>query len=92
MCESAFTYDLNGDGSISGSVTRDMVNRNRNLQSCVGAVEFTGNDLPEGVEDVQMDSSVCNGAVYSVTGQYMGTDINALPQGIYIINGKKILR
>lgn len=92
MCESAFSYDLNGDGYISGSVTRDMVNRNRNLQSCVGAVEFTGNDQPAGMEDVQMDSSVCNGAVYSVTGQYMGTDINALPQGIYIVNGHKIIR
>ncbi len=92
MCESAFTYDLNGDGSISGSVTRDMVNRNRNLQSCVGAVEFTGNDQPEGVEDVQMDLSAPNGAVYSVTGQYMGTDINVLPSGIYIVNGHKIIR
>ena len=59
MCESAFTYDLNGDGSISGSVIRDMVNRNRNLQSCVGAVEFTGNDQPEGVEDVQSDNVQC---------------------------------
>lgn len=59
MCESAFTYDLNGDGSISGSVTRDMVNRNRNLQSCVGAVEFTGNDQPEGMEDVQRDNVQC---------------------------------
>ena len=59
MCESAFTYDLNGDGSISGSVIRDMVNRNRNLQSCVGAVEFTGNDQPEGMEDVQSDNVQC---------------------------------
>ena len=59
MCESAFTYDLNGDGHISGSVTRDMVNRNRNLQSCVGAVEFTGNDQPAGMEDVQSDNVQC---------------------------------
>ncbi|MBQ6977818.1 MAG: endonuclease/exonuclease/phosphatase family protein [Paludibacteraceae bacterium] len=57
MCESAFNYDLNGDGSISGSVTRDMVNRNRNLQSCVGAVEFTGNDQPEGIDQIKNDQS-----------------------------------
>ena len=50
LCESAFTYDLNGDGTISGYVVRDQVNRQRALQSCIGAVEYTGNDSPDGIE------------------------------------------
>lgn len=90
MCESAFMYDLNGDGSISGSITRDQLNRPRAVQSCIGALEYTGNDT--GVEDIQPDATVSTGGVYSVTGQYMGTDITALPHGIYIVNGHKIIQ
>ncbi|MBQ6977817.1 MAG: endonuclease/exonuclease/phosphatase family protein [Paludibacteraceae bacterium] len=91
MCESAFTYDLNGDGTISGSVLNDMVNSPRDLQSCVGAVEFTGNDRPEGIEDVRNNPYVPGNAIYSVDGQYMGTGSSLLPVGIYIVNGKKII-
>lgn len=30
--------------------------------------------------------------IYSVDGRYMGTDADRLPRGIYIVNGKKIVR
>ena len=30
--------------------------------------------------------------IYNITGQYVGKDINALPKGIYIVNGKKIIK
>ncbi len=92
LCESAFTYDLNGDGSISGYVSRDQVSNQRSLQSCIGAVEFTGNDQPSATDQVFAHEPVGDGAIYSVTGQYMGTDIHALPHGIYIVNGQKIIQ
>ncbi len=92
LCESAFTYDLNGDGSISGYVSRDQVSNQRSLQSCIGAVEFTGNDQPSATDQVFAHEQVGDGAIYSVTGQYMGTDIHALPHGIYIVNGQKIIQ
>ena len=88
----SYSYDLDGDGTVGGYIKYDQVNHSRGIKSCIGAVEYTGNDQPEGVEDVQMDLSAPNGAVYSVTGQYMGTDINVLPSGIYIVNGHKIIR
>ena len=50
LCESAFTYDLNGDGSVSGYVVRDQLNRQRALQSCIGAVEYSGSDSRDGIE------------------------------------------
>jgi immune inhibitor A len=31
-------------------------------------------------------------AVYTIDGKYVGTDLNALPHGIYIVGGKKIVR
>ena len=30
--------------------------------------------------------------IYTVTGQYLGTDESNLPQGMYIINGKKVIK
>ena len=92
LCESAFIYDLNGDGSISGSVMRDQLNRQRGIQSCIGAVEYTGNDHPAATDNLFVRPTITDGAIYSVTGQYMGTDIHTLPHGIYIVNGQKIIQ
>ena len=44
LCESAFTYDLNGDGTISGYITTDQLGRSRRVMSAIGAVEYTGDD------------------------------------------------
>ena len=33
-----------------------------------------------------------NGAVYTIDGRYVGTDLNALPHGVYIVGGKKVVR
>lgn len=32
------------------------------------------------------------GRIYTIDGRYVGTDRNALPRGLYIINGKKVVR
>jgi hypothetical protein len=50
-CESAFTYDLNGDGAVNGYVAHDQMNRARAVMSCLGAVEYTGEDKPETPEE-----------------------------------------
>lgn len=44
-----------------------------------------------GIVDVNVNSNVniSNNKVYSINGQYMGTSLNNLPKGIYIINGQK---
>ena len=44
-----------------------------------------------GIVDVNVNEnvSVSNNKVYSINGQYMGTSLNKLPKGIYIINGQK---
>ena len=33
-----------------------------------------------------------NSAVYTLDGKYVGSDLNALPHGIYIVGGKKIVK
>lgn len=47
LCETAFEFDLNEDGSISGYVSKDMLATTRGVQACIGAVEYTGEIEPE---------------------------------------------
>lgn len=44
-----------------------------------------------GIVDVNVNEKVniSNNKVYSINGQYLGTSLNNLPKGIYIINGQK---
>ena len=32
------------------------------------------------------------GKIYAVNGQYVGDDLEALPKGVYIVNGKKVIK
>ncbi len=45
------------------------------------------------IDEVEADpSAAASEAVYSVNGTYMGTNLKALPQGVYIINGRKVVK
>ena len=46
--------------------------------------------VPTAVENVGAKADVKG--VYTITGQYLGEDINALPKGVYIINGAKVVK
>ena len=41
---------------------------------------------------VSEKENVKNGRIYSLCGQYLGTDQSTLKKGIYIINGKKVMK
>lgn len=51
--------------------------------------EGVADDTTTGITDVDVNVNVSNNKVYSINGQYMGTSLNNLPKGIYIINGQK---
>ena len=44
-----------------------------------------------GIDGVAVDT-VKNVKVYNVNGQYVGTNLEALPKGLYIVGGKKVLK
>ncbi|MBO6307071.1 MAG: hypothetical protein J6M55_06155 [Paludibacteraceae bacterium] len=46
--------------------------------------------IPTAIENVNAKASAKG--VYSISGQYLGEDINALPKGVYIINGAKVVK
>ena len=54
-----------------------------NARMVIGGVET-------GIEDVIDGNAILDPVrVYNLQGQYLGSDADALPRGLYIINGKK---
>ena len=50
-------------------------------------------DAVTAIDGVEADEKAATpSAIYSVDGVYMGTDLNALPHGVYIIKGKKVVK
>lgn len=53
--------------------------------------KFMGGGEPvDGINEVTVNKTT-DSHVYSISGTYMGNDINSLPKGIYIRNGKKVI-
>ena len=50
-------------------------------------------DVITSVEGIDADSFIqTTGRIYNLNGQMMGTDLQSLPRGIYIVNGKKVMK
>lgn len=45
---------------------------------------------PTGLEKVEVNAPK-NNKIYNLRGQYMGNNLNMLPAGVYIVNGKKVV-
>ena len=50
------------------------------------------NDQSSGIKDVKAKVPAHKQGIYSIDGVYLGTDFDALPKGIYIKDGKKVLK
>lgn len=58
-------------------------------------VEFSFDNVATAISSVTIDGRTIarpDNRVFTLTGQYVGTDLSVLPRGIYIVNGKKVLR
>lgn len=51
-------------------------------------------DTTTGIANIQADGEVTisHKGVYSLSGQYLGESTDSLPKGVYIVNGKKIIK
>ena len=45
-----------------------------------------------GIENVEMNNQPTVKGVYSIDGRYLGNDVSKLGKGLYIVNGKKIVK
>lgn len=52
---------------------------------------FFSTETAVGIEEVEETTASQKGEVYDLTGRKLNIDVNELPKGIYIIDGKKVL-
>jgi sialidase-1 len=45
-----------------------------------------------GIRDIRQNISVANGKVYDMNGRFVGYSLDGLPHGLYIQNGKKVVK
>lgn len=45
-----------------------------------------------GIESLNTPSKSSGEAIYTLDGRYAGTSLSLLPAGVYIMNGKKVIR
>ena len=75
------------DTTIKGLRAYFIINGNVN-----GAKINFGDDETTGIENIVTPTAISNQKVYNLNGQYVGNDLKAMPKGIYIVNGKKVIK
>lgn len=53
---------------------------------------FQNNNRPSGINDISAGEKQKDNRVFTIDGRYVGNDLDALNKGVYIINGKKIIK
>ena len=92
------TYFLDGDGKLKlakGGTTLNGLRAYFKVSEANAGAKLVlnlGDEVIDAINDVEAEPESGSNAVYSVSGIYMGNDINALPSGVYIVNGKKIIK
>lgn len=80
----AWTYN----GETMGKPITDITN---DTEKGIVSFKFMGGGEPvDGINEVTVNKTT-DSRVYTISGTYMGNDINSLPKGIYIRNGKKVI-
>lgn len=51
-----------------------------------------GDGETTGIENIVTPTAISNQKMYNLNGQYVGNDLKAMPKGIYIVNGKKVIK
>lgn len=55
------------------------------------AAKLNFNGEATGINSIETEAAV-NGKVYNLNGQYVGNSLNGLKKGIYVVNGKKVIK
>lgn len=76
----------------SGYENTNKALRNITYDRATGTVSFNYiHDTTTGIKGVERNEATTK-RIYTLDGRYVGQDFNALPHGIYIIGGKKIVK
>jgi immune inhibitor A len=78
--------------STKQKLTTNKALKNITYNTSMGVVTFDYiNDFAAGILPV-WNKETKDSRIYSVDGRYLGTDLNALPHDVYIVDGRKIVK
>ena len=84
----ATLINANSDGSYL--LNKEITAITQNADGTI-SFSFKNNNASTGIDEVRANTAA-NKAIYSISGQYLGTSLSALPHGIYVVNGKKVVK
>ena len=61
------------------------------LNVSAAAININIDGETTGINSIETNATV-NGKVYNLNGQYVGNSLNGLKKGIYVVNGKKVIK
>lgn len=101
MADTEHTVTVNGE-AIDGFITELTFNGDqvtmkfedgstRIEDMSLVSITLTYSETSTGITEIETDDQSTVKRVYTISGQYVGTSTEGLPQGIYIVNGKKTI-
>lgn len=77
----------------TAKLTTNKALKNITFSTSTGIVTFDYiDDVASGIRPIWNTTKTADNRIYSVDGRYLGTDLNALPHGVYIVGGRKIVK
>ena len=85
------TYEvtITGTGNVKVTFESAKTSNNRFFLDDVLVVDP---NAATGIPDIQVIKPVNNDRIYTLDGRYVGTDFGQLKRGVYIVNGKKMMK
>ena len=81
-----YTIEIEGDGK-----SQYYLSFYPDKRIFLDEVKIVYPDAPTGIKQVSVDKQINDNRIYTIDGRYIGTNLNSLQRGIYIVNGKKIV-
>lgn len=90
-------YKLKKNASDEFAIAKNKAyfkyNMSKNSGAAKPSIYFNFDNTSTGITTVDADRSVLNnGKVFDLNGRYVGTSLEGLPHGIYIQNGRKVVK
>ncbi|MBQ7532553.1 MAG: hypothetical protein IJT45_02505, partial [Bacteroidales bacterium] len=85
-----YSYEAEGDGTYYLYIQPAIAYTRYFLDDV--KVVYTEQPQPTGIKQVNVEKQVKDNRIYTIDGRYVGTSMNSLQRGIYIVNGKKIVK
>ncbi|MBQ6652898.1 MAG: hypothetical protein IJM81_05825, partial [Prevotella sp.] len=82
-----YSFDIEGDGK-----SQYYLSFYPDKRIFLDEVKVVYAEAPTGIKQVNAEKGIKDNRIYTIDGRYVGTSMNSLQRGIYIVNGKKIVK